>query len=224
MSILACTSIARSFTHHAGTVHAIHNVELSLPKGTFTALMGPSGSGKTTLLHTCAGMLRPTTGRVLWDGQPVYDLPPHRRAALRARFVGMVFQQFHLMPYLSVRQNILLPCVAHQCPAPRADQLMQQLAIDHRATHRPTELSSGEQQRVALARALLHQPALLLADEPTGNLDNDNAAIVLAALTSFARTGGTVLMVTHDRSAALAADSTLHIANGTILHQPEPAP
>jgi ABC-type lipoprotein export system ATPase subunit len=163
-------------------------------------------------------LLRPTGGRIRIDGEDPYALSPSRRAALRARTVGFVFQQFHLIPYLSVLDNVLAPALAlpSRTATERARALVAEFGLADRGAHVPAALSTGERQRVALARALLNRPGLLLADEPTGNLDRDNAAIVLDHLRRFAEDGGTVLLVTHDPAAAGCADRTLHLQDGIL--------
>ena len=179
---------------------------------------GPSGCGKTTLLLTAGALLAPDKGRVLIDGQDLYELPPEERARLRATTVGFVFQQFHLVPYLSVRENVLAPSLAvvvgdaDSC----AQELIERFQLADRADHVPLELSTGERQRTALARALLNRPRLLLADEPTGNLDPENAAIVLEHIAHFARAGGAVLMVTHDDVAKHHADRIIRLEKGRL--------
>jgi ABC-type lipoprotein export system ATPase subunit len=164
-------------------------------------------------------LLRPSAGQVLLDGQDPYQLSPDQRARLRCQSVGFVFQQFHLVGYLSVRENILSASLGDSAPADssRCDQLIEQFGLQDRAGHRPGRLSVGEKQRTALARALLNRPRLLLADEPTGNLDAGNARIVLEAMDQFAREGGSVLLVTHDERAADFAHDTFQLNQGRLL-------
>lgn len=178
-------------------------VSLSVAEGEFVVVRGPSGSGKTTLLLVAGGLLAPTEGRVVIDGDEAYALSPEARARLRAAKIGFVFQQFHLVPYLGVLENVMVAWLAagHGHPAAavreRADELLDRFSLSERAAHLPGELSTGERQRVALARALLNRPTYILADEPTGNLDPDNAENVLHHIGEFARAGGAVLLVTH---------------------------
>lgn len=189
-------------------VAAVDGVSFELKKGEFVAVQGSSGCGKSTLLLIAGGLLSPDSGNVAIDGADPYGMSANARSALRAEKIGFVFQQFHLAPYLSVRDNIMAPDLASLSKRgpERADELMKEFGLTGRATHVPDELSTGERQRVALARALFNNPGLILADEPTGNLDPDNSRIVLDRLREIAKQGAAVLMVTHDESAAQAAD------------------
>ena len=201
-----------------GAVTALGGVSLDVAAGEFVAVRGPSGCGKTTLLLAAGALLAGDDGQVLIDGCDPYALAPDRRASLRAEKLGFVFQQFHLVPYLSVLDNVLSPSLARPSPQARlrAEELIAQLGLADRIHHKPGELSTGERQRTALARALLNGPRLLLADEPTGNLDADSARIVLEQLAQFARSGGAVLLVTHDDRAAAFAHRTILMANGQV--------
>jgi ABC-type lipoprotein export system ATPase subunit len=202
-----------------GQVAALDGVSLSLAAGEFVAVRGPSGCGKTTLLLAAGALLAGDEGQVLIDGQDPYRLGSDQRARFRAGKLGFVFQQFHLVPYLTVLENVLSPCLA--LPAEdgerRAMQLIEHFGLTERIHHTPGELSTGERQRTALARALLNRPRLLLADEPTGNLDADSARAVLDYLAEFARDGGAVLLVTHDDRAAAYAPRTVRMEKGRIL-------
>ena len=193
-----------SKTYHGGggSVRALDGVSLAVDAGEFVAVQGPSGCGKTTLLLIAGGLLSPDAGQVLIAGADPYALPPDRRARFRAAHVGFVFQQFHLVPYLSVFDNVLAASLAGDATnaRERAHELLARFGLTDRARHVPGELSTGERQRTALARALLNRPKLLLADEPTGNLDAENAEVVLGHLKDFSRTGS-VLLVTHDSRA-----------------------
>jgi len=218
--LLQLEQISKTYTGKAGQVHALDDVSLDLDAGEFVAVQGPSGCGKTTLLLTAGGLLRPDSGKVLVDGENPYELDPDARAKFRGRSIGFVFQQFHLVPYLDVLDNVLAPTLAlgnskedrHQ----RAWQLIEHLGLTDREHHLPSELSSGERQRVALARALLNKPRLLLADEPTGNLDHQNADAVLGYLKEFADSGGAVLLVTHDDRAVPFAQRVIHLHGGKV--------
>jgi len=176
-------------------------------------VQGPSGCGKSTLLLTAGGMLQPDSGKVLIDGEDLYAQTAEQRALFRAANFGFVFQQFHLVPYLTVRENILSPALAKSLPSAteRVRELLEMLGLTHRADHVPAKLSTGERQRTALARALLHRPRFLFADEPTGNLDNDNGQIVLNHLSAFVKNGGAVLLVTHDNRAAASAQRVVRL-------------
>lgn len=218
-ALLQLESLSKSYRGPEGIVNAVNEVSLSVGGGEFVAVHGPSGCGKTTLLLAAGALLRPTQGRVLLNGQDPYALSPGLRAQLRAVNVGFVFQQFHLVPYLDVLDNILAPTLAlganGNAPA-RAIELAERFGLAERLHHVPGALSTGERQRVALARALFNQPKLLLADEPTGNLDEPNGQRVLGCLAEFARNGGAVLLVTHEPRAGDHASRILRMAGGKL--------
>ncbi len=204
-------------------VTALRDADLCVRAGDLRFVHGPSGSGKSTLLLCAGGLLHPESGTVKLCGKDVYACPPEARSALRAAEIGFVFQQFHLIPYLNVRDNILAPTLALTANAndisTRADALIDRFGLTHRTDHPPAELSIGERQRVALARALLNQPKLLLADEPTGNLDAENGERVIDYLRAFARDGGAVLIVSHDRNHRPA--DAIQLENGVLEpHRP----
>ena len=209
--MIACEQVTKQF----GAVTALAPFDLEVKSEEFIAIKGASGSGKTTLLLTLGGMLRPTEGTVLFDGTDLYAKSVPERADYRAQEVGFVFQMFHLVPYLGVEENVRL-AARNGSVTQRPRELLEQFGLGHRLTHTPGELSAGERQRVALARALLLKPRLLLADEPTGNLDPDNADVILAHLVAFAEAGGAVLMVTHDDRAAQHATRTILMEDGRI--------
>lgn len=217
--MLKFENVTRSFKGPQGEVKALNAVTLEVSSGEVIAVRGSSGCGKSTLLLAAGTLLRPSAGTVLIDGSDPYALSPEKRSALRASNIGFVFQQFHLVPYLSVLDNVLLPSVVRPADdaAQRAHGLLQRFGMDHRAHHVPAQLSIGERQRTALARALFNRPELLLADEPTGNLDPENGEIVLQALKSFADEGGAVLLVTHDEAAAQCSTRTLRMAGGSLV-------
>ncbi len=201
-----------------GEVRALDDVSLTVAPGEFVAVRGPSGCGKSTLLLTVGGMVRPTTGTVTIEGRDLYALSHAERARLRADRIGFVFQMFHLVPYLNALDNVLLPVLAGMRPdREQAVALLERLGMGERMHHRPPELSTGERQRVALARALIKQPDIILADEPTGNLDPENAAAVMGYLADFHREGGTILVVSHDALAEAHADRALHLERGRIV-------
>jgi putative ABC transport system ATP-binding protein len=217
--MLEFKNISKWFDGPEGKVMALEEVCLSISPGEFLAVRGPSGCGKTTLLLTAGGLLRPSTGQVSLDGQDPYVLSSEKRSRMRASMIGFVFQQFHLIPYLTVRQNIMTPSLA--LPAKEAEQRAQQLVsnfgLDDRAGYVPAQLSTGQRQRTALARALLNKPKIILADEPTGNLDEDNADIVFDYLSKYVSDGGCVLLVTHDIRAASHATKILQMSQGRII-------
>ncbi|MBI3830062.1 MAG: ABC transporter ATP-binding protein [Planctomycetes bacterium] len=214
--MLAVRDLTKSFTGPGGEVRALAGVSFELAAGDFLAVQGHSGSGKTTLLLACGALQRPDSGSVTIAGQDPYRLGAEERAAFRARHIGFVFQQFHLIPYLTVLENVLAPLLALNASAApaRAMELLERFQIQDRAAHRPQQLSTGERQRTALARALLHRPKLILADEPTGNLDEQNADTVLDSLRELAKEGAAVLMVTHDNRLAAKAARVLALEHG----------
>jgi ABC-type lipoprotein export system ATPase subunit len=216
--MLQLINASKSFQGAARIVRALDDVSLSVKEGEFVTVHGPSGCGKTTLLLVAGGLRQPSAGRVLLDDENPYSLSPEARARFRAGKVGFVFQQFHLVPYLSVLDNVLAPALARPQPAAaaRARELIEHFKLEDRAGHVPAELSTGERQRTALARAMLNCPRLLLADEPTGNLDDGNAEIVLKFLADFADDGGAVLLVTHAAGAGIYAQRMLHMENGKL--------
>jgi ABC-type lipoprotein export system ATPase subunit len=202
-----------------GKVTALKEVSFSVRSGELLAVRGPSGCGKTTLLLTAGGLLRPSAGQITVAGQNPYQLDPDRRSELRARMIGFVFQQFNLIPYLTVRQNILAASLAMpgKKAAERAGSLIERFGLAERADHVPAQLSTGERQRTALARALLNEPKVILADEPTGNLDEDNAQTVFGYLSRYVSDGGCVLLVTHDARAATHATRTIQMNGGQVV-------
>jgi ABC-type lipoprotein export system ATPase subunit len=211
--MLDVQSFTKIYQGAHGPVQAVRELSFQATAGEFLAIQGPSGCGKSTLLLACGGLLHPTTGKILLQGQDLYALSGEARAKLRATQIGFVFQQFHLIPYLSVLDNVLSATLGSPLvdARSRAFELIERFGLSPRLHHVPAELSTGERQRTALARALLHRPKLLLADEPTGNLDSANADLVLRSLEDFANGGGTVLLVTHDPTAAARAQRSLHL-------------
>lgn len=201
-----------------GPVHALDQVDLDVPKGQFAVVCGPSGCGKSTLLMLVGGLGRPSSGNVEVAGERLGAMSVAERAAFRARHVGFVFQTFHLLPYLTVLENVALaaPPGEEAAARQRAEVLLQRFHLDHRLHHRPAELSTGESQRVAVARAMVNRPALILADEPTGNLDPENSTAVLDMLAEFHREGGTVLLVTHQERAIEYGQRTIRLCRGRV--------
>ena len=216
--MLVIENLIKTYAGPQGPVRAVQGLSLSVAAGEFVAVQGPSGCGKSTSLLAAGGLLVPDQGEVAVDGQDLYTMTAGRRAAFRAATIGFVFQQFHLIPYLRVLDNVLTPSWAFNKPDAhqRARELIARFGLESRIDHVPSELSTGERQRTAMARALLNQPKLLLADEPTGNLDEENAEIVLGYLTDFARDGGAVLMVTHEPHAAAHCHRTIQLKNGKL--------
>jgi putative ABC transport system ATP-binding protein len=210
--------VSKIYPTRQGAVRSLDALNLEVKAGEFVVIRGPSGCGKTTLLLTAGGMLRPTSGSVAVDGHDLYALNRHERARFRAQKIGFVFQMFHLVPYLNALENILLAAApaGHRPDRAQTYELLAQLGLGPRAQHTPAELSTGERQRVAIARALLNHPKLILADEPTGNLDPENAAAVFCRLEDFHQAGGTVIVVTHGSGADAYADRVVAMHSGSI--------
>lgn len=220
MEILRCEAVSRVYGAGAAQVRALDQVDLSVEKGEFLAVTGPSGSGKSTLLYILGAVERPTSGRVFVDGEDISALNPTQAALYRRRRVGLVYQFYNLIPTLTVQKNILLPMALDKKKPDREyfDQLTEALGIADRLDFLPGQLSGGQQQRAAIARALLYRPAILLADEPTGNLDKKNSEEILALLREANKSlNQTILMVTHDERAAGEADRIITLEDGRIV-------
>jgi putative ABC transport system ATP-binding protein len=219
---LSARAVTRVFGEGDAEVHALRGVSLDIPEGQWTAIMGPSGSGKSTLMHLLAGLDRPTDGTVTIGGEDVGSMSDKQLTKLRRRHIGFVFQAFNLLPVLTAEENITLPLAISGDKVDREalDSLMERMGLADRRTHRPSELSGGQQQRVAIARSLITKPTVLLADEPTGNLDSKSGDDVLTILReAVAIDGQTVVMVTHDEHAAAQADRVIHLADGRIVDE-----
>jgi putative ABC transport system ATP-binding protein len=224
MSIVATTDLGRTYGEGETAVHALRGVTLEFPAGQFTAIMGPSGSGKSTLMHLLAGLDRPSAGSVVVDGQEIAHLDDKGLTRLRRDRLGFVFQSFNLVPVLTAEENILLPLTLASRKPDREwlDRLIDAVGLRDRLEHRPAELSGGQQQRVAVARALVHRPAVVFADEPTGNLDSRSSEEVLGLLRHAVDDfGQTVIMVTHDPQAASVADRIVVLRDGEVVHDGE---
>ena len=217
--MIRCDEVTKIFRKNGSEVTSLDRFTADIGAGEFVAVRGPSGSGKTTLLLTLGGMQRPSAGLVQFSGRDLYGLSPADRAGLRSGEIGFVFQMFHLVPYLDLMGNVLLASPGKPGPAvrKRAGELLDKLGLTERVSHRPGELSAGERQRLAVARALLNRPKLILADEPTGNLDPENAAEVVRHLAEFHQAGGTVVLVTHGTAADTHADRILRLKQGRLL-------
>ncbi len=226
MSVLVAEGLQKTYRSGESNVTALAGVSFSVDRGDFVALMGPSGCGKSTLLHVCGAMDRASAGRILLNGQNLAALGDDELTRVRREQVGFVFQFFNLLPTLTIADNIALPCLLAGMKGDDADARAQALAervgIAHRLSHFPQQVSGGEMQRAAIARALVHQPALLVADEPTGNLDSENGAKVLALLSELNREMGvTVLLATHAADVAAAASRVLRMRDGKFeVRQP----
>ena len=222
--VVEARELTKVFGEGAAAVRALRGVDVDFARGSFTAIMGPSGSGKSTLMHILAGLDTPTSGWVAIDGARLDDLNDRELTMLRRRDVGFIFQTYNLLPTLDAEQNILLPIRIAGARADRAwlESLVTTVGIEDRLSHRPSELSGGQQQRVAVARALVTRPAVVFADEPTGNLDSKASQDVLDLLRrAVDELGQTIVMVTHDAHAAAIADSVLFLADGRIVARDE---
>ncbi|MEK6605771.1 MAG: ABC transporter ATP-binding protein [Nitrospirota bacterium] len=211
--------VSRVYQRGASIIRAVQGISLEVARGEFLAVMGPSGSGKSTLLNLIGGLDRPTEGDILIEGRSTRGLTETEWTTLRRERIGVVFQFFNLLPGLTARENVALPLLLRgdADPAKRVEDCLAAVGLAHRGEHRPSELSGGEQQRVALARALAHRPALLLADEPTGNLDSKVGREIVQLIKALARQGGqTVVLATHSRDAAAEADRVLIMRDGSV--------
>ncbi|MCX7015980.1 MAG: ABC transporter ATP-binding protein [Candidatus Sumerlaeota bacterium] len=218
MKAILLDNVKKVYHGRRGEVAALDGVSLSVERGEFVAIQGPSGSGKSTLLLLCGAMLRPTSGAVAVLEQKIGALSSAERARFRARNVGFVFQLFHLAPYLTVLENTLLSNGAGTGRQRRAEAtaLLERLGLGDRVRHKPAELSAGERQRTAMARALIGRPPLILADEPTGNLDPQNASQIIDILAEYHQQGGTVLLVTHQPGVSERAQRVIRLERGKI--------
>ncbi len=223
-SIVIATDVRRRFGEGDAAVNALAGVSVGFERGRFSAIMGPSGSGKSTLMHILAGLDRPTSGTVTLDGTEITGLDDAGLTRLRRDKLGFIFQFFNLIPVLTAEENVVLPLsIAGVKPdAEWIDRLIKTVGLDDRRTHRPSELSGGQQQRVAVARALASKPAVVFADEPTGNLDSKSSQEVLQLLRqSVDDLGQSVVMVTHDPEAASYADRLIVLRDGLVVHDAE---
>ena len=219
MEILKVENLTKSYGKGEAKVDALKNINLSINKGEFVAIVGPSGSGKSTLLHLLGGVDKPTSGKVYINDVDIYTLKEKDLSIFRRRNVGLIYQFYNLIPVLSVKENILLPAELDNRKIDKdyLDDLLKTLGLKERANHLPNELSGGQQQRTSIGRALINRPAIVLADEPTGNLDSKNSKEVLELLKlSVRKYNQTLIMITHDPSIALQADRVITIEDGTI--------
>lgn len=220
MSLIELTGVAKTYTVGGESFQAVRDVNLSIEEGEFVALMGPSGSGKSTLLAVLAGLTPPSEGRVTVDGIPVHELNPDRLAAFRAEYIGIVFQQFQLIPYLTALQNAMLPLATSGLPsreqAKMAMEALSRVGLAGKADRLPNQLSGGEQERVAIARAVVNRPPILLADEPTGALDTATGAEIMALFQRLHAEGQTIIMVTHNAENGSRAERLITIRDGRL--------
>lgn len=220
MNVIEASGLGKRYGHDSTMVEALKDVSFSVPQGEFVAIVGSSGSGKSTLLHLLGGLDRPTSGTVHIDGEDLYALKEKERAVFRRRKIGFIFQSFNLIPVLNVEENIQLPLLLdHRQPDKvYINDLIRTLGLDDRRNHLPSELSGGQQQRVAIGRALAYRPAIVLADEPTGNLDSVNGREVLELLKLAVRQyHQTVVVISHDMNVAAEADRVLRMQDGRLI-------
>jgi len=219
--MLRMDNVTKTYQLRHQPVNGLANATLEINKGDFVSLVGPSGSGKSTLLLMLGGMLSPTSGRVLLDGHSLYEQSANQRARLRQQYVGFVFQTFNLVPYLTALENVQIPLYLGNVPIDqqreRAVAVLERVGLADRLDHKPAELSVGQQQRVALARMLANDPAVILADEPTGNLDPETATQVIDFFEQFNAEGRTIVMVTHDPRAAARAKRMIRLTDGRLV-------
>jgi len=220
MELLKIENITKEYGSGSTLVKALDNVSFSVQRGEFLAIIGPSGSGKSTLLHTIGGVDRPTSGKVFMDGQDIYAQDEENLAIFRRRYVGLVYQFYNLIPVLNVVENITLPVLmdGRKVNQERLDELLEVLKLSDRKDNLPNQLSGGQQQRVSIGRALMNAPSVVLADEPTGNLDSKNSQEIVNLLKySNIKYNQTLIVITHDESIALQADRILAIEDGRIV-------
>jgi putative ABC transport system ATP-binding protein len=220
--VIQTQALERVYQMGSSTVRALRGVDLAMNPGEFVALMGPSGCGKSTLLHLLGCLDAATSGSYYLEGQDVGVLSPRQRAIVRGQRIGFIFQNFFLIPNLDSLENVALPLLYQKdarLARLRAAEMLEKLGLADRAHHRPNELSGGERQRVAVARALVNRPAILLADEPTGNLDSDTGAEMMGVLVDLWKTGVSILLVTHDAQVAAFAQRVVHMRDGKILRE-----
>lgn len=220
MEILKVENLKKIYGKGENEVKAVNNISFSVEKGEFVAIVGASGSGKSTLLHLLGGVDRPTSGRVFIDGQDIYKLNDEQLAIFRRRQVGLIYQFYNLIPILNVEENITLPCNldGKEVKQEKLDEMLKTLKLENRRKHLPNELSGGQQQRVSIGRAIINNPAIMLADEPTGNLDSKASEEIISLLRlSNKKYNQTVIVITHDEKIALEADRVITIDDGRII-------
>ena len=224
MKILEIQNLSKTYGKGDVMVRALDNVSFSVEKGEFIAIVGPSGSGKSTLLHILGGVDTPTSGTVIIDKTDISSLDETALAIFRRRQIGLIYQFYNLIPILTVEENLTLPLLldGRKPDKARLNDIITKLGLTNRIDHLPNQLSGGQQQRVAIGRALINNPALLLADEPTGNLDSENSREIIALLRKFNKEfNQTVIMITHDEKIALSADRIIAIEDGKITRDEE---
>ncbi|MBT3283180.1 ABC transporter ATP-binding protein [Candidatus Bathyarchaeota archaeon] len=219
--MITINDVTKSYIIGGNQVNALNNVSLEISEGDFMAVTGPSGSGKSTLLYTLGGLLTPNVGRVTVNESDIYSLSQRLRARFRRENVGFIFQTFELLPYLTALENVMLPLsingINGREQEDKASDSLEKVGLDERADHKPTELSGGEQQRVAVARGLVNDPKILLADEPTGNLDQKTGDGIMSLLSDLNEEGQTIVFVTHDLSRTVMANKDVGMIDGGII-------
>lgn len=225
MSLIQISDLRKTFIMGRERVHALAGVELAVAEGNFCTIMGPSGSGKSTILYLLGGLDRPTSGEIVVNGQPIQQMDENALAHYRQKMVGFVFQSFNLIPSLTALENVAFPMRFARVPRRqrliKAYELLARVGLADRIHHKPTELSGGQQQRVAVARALVNDPKLILADEPTGNLDTSSGNSIMELLAELHRSGRTVIVVTHDPRMTHHATQTVYMLDGRIVPEAE---
>lgn len=223
--LISVTSLRKTFVMGREMVHALAGADLTIERNSFTAVIGPSGSGKSTLLYLLGGLDRPSAGSIHIAGQPIEKMDENALALFRRKTVGFVFQSFNLIASMTALENVAFPMrlagVGRGPRLKRAQALLKEVGLENRAYHKPTELSGGQQQRVAIARALVNDPQLILADEPTGNLDTQSGVIIIQMLVELHKQGRTVVMVTHDPRLTRFATHTIRFLDGRVVTQAE---
>ncbi len=219
MSLLEVKDLCRTFRQGDTDIHAVGHVSFSMEAGEMLAIVGQSGSGKTTLLNLLGGIDKPSAGQVLLDGRDIHTLSDAEATKLRRQKIGYIYQDFKLLPILTAKENIMLPAIldGKKAPARVVSALADRLGIGNRLNHLPSQMSGGQRQRVAIARALINQPAIILADEPTGNLDKASAQEILELLLQLHREGNTILLVTHEESFADLCPRKITLSDGRII-------
>lgn len=220
MDLLQVTDLYKTYGHGETTVEALKNINFTVPKGEFVAIVGESGSGKSTLLNIIGAIDNPSSGKVIIDGKDIFSMKENNLTIFRRRNIGFVFQSFNLIPELNVEQNIIFPILLdYQKPNKKyLEELLTVLNLKDRRKHLPSQLSGGQQQRVAIGRALITRPSIILADEPTGNLDTKNSSEVISLLKNASKKyAQTIIMITHSQSIAQTADRVLKVSDGTLI-------
>jgi putative ABC transport system ATP-binding protein len=219
--MIEVSNVSKIYHQGLQDIHALHDISLTIEKGEFLSIMGPSGSGKSTLLNLVGGLDQPSSGKIFIDGQPIHGISDDELTLIRRKRVGFIFQFFNLLPILNAIENVSLPLLLDGMPMSRirekASRLLERVGLGSRVEHRPEQLSGGEMQRVAIARALITDPAVLLADEPTGNLDSHISEDILGLLKNLNQAGQTIVMVTHDAKAASFGKRIIRLRDGRLI-------